>query len=302
MKKLWVVIPALMIGAFAGAAEIATETTENGVKTRWSVTSISADNLMRIDEGSWGGSSTMSDEASAGGSADVTYFQSSADDTTIYDPHLEEIMSVEGNICRVLSKDSAAPPGMEFMGGADMQEHQRKMAEAFKGADAQIAGAIEQARQGGASQAQLDMMNAMLGGLGQAPVETDDTLHVVSLDRTETVGDYQTEVFLATTAAGVDKYRLYMVDIDRVPGGRSVKDGMIGMVNLYGEYMEGINAGALMDESLTTVLTSPDFADSYPAGWFDVETGTLTAITKASAAPSNADFGPDCTKKDMMSP
>ena len=300
MKTLWAVIPALLIAANSGAAEIVTETTENGVKTRWSVTSISPDNIMRIDEGGWGSSSTMSAEASAGGSPGVTYIQGRADDTTIYNPDSGEIMSVEGNICRVLSKDSAPPPGMDFMGGADMQAHQRQMAEAMQGANSQIAEAMKQAQQSGASQAQVDAMNAMLGGLGQSPIETDDALRVVSLDRMEIVGDYKTEVFLARTAAGVDKYRLYMVDVDKVPGGRSVKDGMTGMVNTYAEYMEGINAGALMDEGLTTVLTSPQFADSYPAAFEDLQMGTRTAITKASAGASDANFKPVCDKRDMM--
>jgi len=115
------------------------------------------------------------------------------------------------------------------------------------------------------------------------------------------VGDYDTDVYLARTAGGVEKYRLYMVNIDKVPGGRDVKAGMVGMVNLYGEYMEGINAGALMDESLTTVLTSDQFKDSYPAAFEDLQRNTRTAITNASAGASNADFTPECEKRDMMS-
>jgi hypothetical protein len=219
----------------------------------------------------------------------------------IYNPDTAEIMSVEGNICRVLSRDSAPPPGMDFMGGADMQAQQRQMAEAMKGANAQIAEAMRQAKESGASQAEIDAMNAMLGNIGRSSAfATDNSLHVVSLDRSETVGDYRTDVYVARTAADVDKYRLYMVDIDKVPGGRSVKDGIVGMVNTFADYMEGINAGALMNEGLTTVLTSAQFADSYPVAFEDLRLGTRTVIVNASAAASSADFAPACEKRDMM--
>ena len=303
MKTLWAMVPALMIGATAGAAEIRTETTQDGHKIRWSVTRISPDDIMRVEEGGFGSSVSMSAEGSAGGTATMNYIKGDANDVTIYNPHSKEIMSVEGKVCRVLSADSAPPPGMDFMGGAEMQEHQRQMAEAMKGANAQIAQAMAQAKQGGASQAELDALNratAMLG-LTEGPEQTDDALEIISLDRKETVGEYTTDVYLARTVAGVDKYRLYMVDIDEVDGGGKVKRGMVGMVGLYGEYMEGINAGALMDESLTTVLTSEQFEDWYPAAFEDLERNTRTAIVHASAAESTANFDPDCEKKDMMS-
>jgi len=288
-----IVFLSLCIGT-AVAAQIETTTTENGVKTRWSITRIGENDVMRIDEGGWGSSVSMSGAASAGSdAASVRYEKGTVQDTIIYLPNPGEVMMVEGKVCRVLSKDSAAPPGMDFMNSPEMKEHQSQMAAAMANARAQM-------EQSGLSQAQIDAMGDLVGGFDMAEPPQDDALHFELLDKNVSVGEFTADVYAAKIASGVEKFRFYMADIDDVPGGRAVKNGMVGMMNIYAEYMSNIGAGQLMDEAVVTIMNGPKFEDQYPVAIDDLEGNSHTVISSASSARSDVDFTPDCQKKDMM--
>jgi len=294
MRNFFLVVPLLLCLNAAIAAQIETTTTENGTKTRWSVTSIGENQLMRIDEGGWGSSVTMSGEASAGSSsANVQYEKGKVQDTIIYDPNLGEVMMVEGNVCRVLSAQSAAPPGMDFMSSPEMKDHQARMAGAMADARAQM-------EQSGMSQAQIDAMGDVLGGFDMAEPPREDTLHFEAQEKNVSVGEFTADVYVAKTASGVEKYRFYMADIDDVPGGRAIKKGMVGMMNIYAEFMSNVGAGQLMDEALVSIMNGPRFEGEYPVAIDDLQDNSHTVISLASDDGPSVDLTPDCVKKDMM--
>ncbi len=292
MRSILLAVLALALAAPLLAAQIESKTTRNGVPESWSVTSVGPGGVLRIDEG--GFSST----ASGGG---LTFAKGAIRDTMIFDPEAGEIMSVEGSVCRVLSSSSAPPPGMEFMDSAEMQAHQEEMARAMAGANEQIAEAMKQMRESGASQAELDMMENMMEGFqvpGGRP--EDNRLEIVAEDRGVSVGEFEADVYLAKSPAGVEKFRFYMTDVDDIPGGEAIKDGVVGMMNTMADVMKSMGVGQIMDDGMMTVINGPEFKGKYPVAVDDLQAGTRSEVTSASGRKADVDFSPDCEKRDMM--
>ncbi len=303
MRSIFLGILALQFAALAHAAQIETTTTENGVLTRWSITTVGDGKKIRIDEGGFNATGVASATAAAGtGGVDVSYEKGPVRDTMIFDPDNGEMMSVEGKICRVLSSKSAPPPGMEFMNSPEMQAHQQEMAKAMAGRDKKVAEAIAQMKASGASQAQIDAMSKVLGGFDMATAPPNKkALEVERVDRNVSVGEFRADVYLARTAGGVDKYRFYMADVGDIPGGQDVRDGMVGMMETFAELMKQWGVGGVMDEAIVTIMTGPDFAGKYPVAIDDLQHNTHTEVVSARASAGNVDFSPDCEKRDMMS-
>ncbi len=302
MRSIFLVVLLLQFTAASHAAQIETKTTENGVPTRWSITTVGDGKKIRIDEGGWNASATASGAAAAGtGGVSVDYQKGPVRDTMFYYPDPGEIWSVEGKICRVLSRDSAPPPGMGFMNSPEMQAHQKEMAKARSGASETIAKAMQDMRDSGASQAEIDAMNRVLGGLDMATAPPNKkALEVERLDKNVSVGKFKLDVYLARTAGGVEKYRFYMADVDDIPGGQDIRDGMVGMMETFAELMNRMGISGMMDEGMVTIMTGPDFEGKYPVAIDDLQRKTRTEVVSTNASAGNVDFSPDCEKRDMM--
>ncbi len=302
MRSMLLAVLTLPLAAPLQAAQIETTTTKDGVPERWSVTSVGDGNKMRIDEGGFNAMAVASGAAAAGNEGvSVSYEKGPVRDTMIHDPAAGEIMSVEGEICRVLSSKSAPPPGMGFMNSPEMQAHQKEMAKAMAGRDKQVAEAIAQMEQSGASKAQIDAMKKVLGGFDMAtPPPNKDALEVERLEKNVSVGKFRADVYLAKTVGGEEKFRFYMTDVDDIPGGQDVRDGMVGMMESFADLMNQWGVGGVMDEAIVTIMTGPDFAGKYPVAIDDLQRNTHTEVVRASASAGDVDFTPDCKKQDMM--
>ncbi len=305
MRAKILALPIALLAGVSFAAsdtgQIETTTTENGVKTEWTVISVGEGKKIRVDGGGWNASASASGAAAAGSGGKVSYDKGRVKDTMIYDPETREIMSVEGKVCRVMNA-SAGVPGMGHMNSPEMQAHQKQMAEAMAGANKQIAEAMAQMKKEGASQAEMDAMNQVLGGFNMAgQVPNKDALEVELVDKNVSVGKYKADVYLARTASGIEKYRFYMADVDDIPGSQPVRDGMVGMMETFAEMMDNMGVGGLMDEGISTVIASSEFKGQYPVAIDDLQRNTHTEVTNARADAGNVDFSPDCEKRDMMS-
>ena len=293
MPKYILSVLALLLCTPADAARIATETTENDVKVRWSVTNVSEQGVMRIDEGSWQTAATASSTASSG-SASLSYDRSAESSTMIYDPTAGEIISVEGSVCRVFAADSAPPPGMDFMGGAEMQAHQQQMAAA-------LARAKQEMKNSGMSQADMEAMSRMLDGLGNRGMAQPKAKPELSLlDDDVTVGDFDGSLYRVDNSAGVEQYRVVLVDVDDVPGGRAVRAGMDGMFAIFSDYMQGMGMSGMPGQELLRVLQDPEFAGLYPVLIEDHGRGWRTEIVAADDDAEVVEFTPDCERRGMF--
>lgn len=106
-----------------------------------------------------------------------------------------------------------------------------------------------------------------VGGLNTATRPPNrDALQMEPLKKNVAVGNFMADVYLARTTGGVEKYRSYMGDTSDVPGGRTVRHGI----------------GGVMDEGIVTMLNGEDFKDRYPVAIDDLQRGTRTDVTKAS--------------------
>ncbi|MEL7186706.1 MAG: hypothetical protein AAFN50_09795 [Pseudomonadota bacterium] len=300
MKQL-IVLALLLAGGNVLAGQIISETTENGAKTRWSVVNINADGVMRIDEGGYGASVSTADAGSMQASS-VTYTKGNVRDTIIYNPQPGEIMSVEGNICRVLSADSAPPPGMGFMNSPEMAQHQQQMAAAMSNKDRQIQMAIQQLEQSGASQADIDRMKQMLGAFDIPGMQQPETpsYSFELLDGSASAGDFNGRRYSISDQHGAERFRVVMVPVNEVPGGRKARDGMDGMMGVFEQYMQGSGLPIGLGDGLMDIMQNDEFAGDYPALIEDLQENSITAIVSASDDAANVDFAPQCERRGMM--
>lgn len=294
MTRAILVAAILIVNIPAYAATLEVETSENGVKSSWSITYVNGAGVMRVDEGSW----VASVSAPAAGSiqsSTVTYTRGRIQDTIIYNPDADEILSVEGEICRVLSADSAPPPGMGFMNSPEMQAQRQQMGSA-------AADAIKQMEQSGASPQQIQAMKDMMGTLdipGMEPPEPPSN-DIQLVDGNVTVGDYTGRRYSISDSTGTELYRVVLASVDDLPGGQQARDGMEGMMALFEEYMQGAGLPtAGLVGGLTEFMTDQQFASDYPLQVEDLQRGTVSTVILASDDIAAVEFDPECERQDM---
>lgn len=291
-----IVLACVLTGSSAFAAQISSETTENGAKTRWSVINISSAGVVRIDEGGWS-ASVSAPAAGSLQSSSVQFTRTEIRDTIIYNPQSAEVMSVEGDICRVLSADSAPPPGLGFMNSPEMAEHQTKM----QGA---MAEAMQQMEDSGMSQREIDAMKELMGGMAmpgmQPPSKPSYSFEL--LDSSASVGSYRGRLYSISDQHGTERYRVVMVPVDDVPGGRKARDGMDGMMNVFRQYMQGSGLPGGYGDALMEVMQDAEFSADYPARIEDLQQNSTTEIVAASSDAADVVYEPQCERRGMMEP
>lgn len=286
----------LLAGSSAFAAKITSETTENGAKTRWSVINISEAGVVRIDEGGWA-ASVSAPAAGSMQSSSVQFSKGDIRDTIIYNPQSEELMSVEGDICRVLSADSAPPPGMEFMSSPEMSEHQQKM-------EGAMADAMRQMENSGMSQKDIDKMKDFMGGMNLPGMQqqTKPSYSFELVDSNASAGEYTGRLYSITDQTGMERYRVVMVPVDDIPGGRKARQGMDGMLSLFQQYMQGAGLPGGYGDALIVIMQDSEFSGDYPASIYDARENSTTEIVDADKQAAAVEFDPQCERRGMMEP
>ncbi len=294
-------ILSLLICSTTFAAHIVTETRSNGILTHRTDTYANAAGDLRMDERSYGYSSTISSSAAVGSPTETqTHLSENIDDTTLYQSNKQAIVSLEGNIRRTLTADSEPPIGLGVP-GMDLGESRKQMAGAMGKAGKAFADAMKQAENEGMTAEQRRALESFTKPFMDVPdVKPRDTLEVSALNSRTTVGKYSAEGYLVSDLDGNEKHRIWVVPTNSVAGGAHVRNAMQGMMDTYAEYLGQMGGEALMDTGLVSMFSKAELADKYPVRIEDLDTGEVTDIVEAHNSGPAVDYYPDCVQKDMF--
>ncbi|MBT8077779.1 MAG: hypothetical protein KJO31_04345 [Gammaproteobacteria bacterium] len=252
----------------AMAAQIMMHTLQNGVLTGWSLHSVNQNGIYRIDEGAFITEASVS-ELSSGG-VKTTHRMGPTRSTTVIDKKSGKIAEIGKNRhCRVLSRDSQIPGGMdEMMGGADMQQHRQQMAQAAAGANARIDQVIAEMKANGATPEQIAMVaniQSAMGGAVAPQAQNDETLQLRPLNSSVDFNGLDAKEFMAVSAAGEPRFRFAVVDIDDLPGAGPIKEGILWTIETYQSIMQNaVGSSGPLGDSFTAVMKEPQLKKSFP--------------------------------------
>lgn len=282
------------------AAHIVTETRNNAVKVGRTDTYANAAGDLRIDERSYGSSSSVSASAAVGSAPKVNYHLGDIEDTTLFQTRGEAIVTLEGDICRRMTADSAPPPGLGAP-GMNLGDANKQMADAMKQASSRIEEAMKQARKEGMTAEQERQLEQITKPFMEPQdIKPRDTLQVEPLGQRTRVGKYNADGFRVTDIDGNEKHRVWAVSTGEVAGGKHVRGAIMGMLNTYEKYLEKMGGGALMDTGLSNMFTKGELADMYPVRIEDLETGEVTDVIEAHSSGPDVEYYPECTEKDLF--
>lgn len=301
-------ISVLLLGTFmcsaSMAALIVTETSNNSTKVGRTYTYANAAGDLRIDELSYGSSSSSVTDAAISATNNapkVNYHLGDIEDTTLFQTEGEAIVMLEGDICRRMTADSAPPPGLGVP-GMNLGDHNKQMADAMKQASSRIEAAMEQARKEGSMTTEQEraMKQWTDPFMTAQDIKPRDTLEVESLGERTRVGKYNAEGFLVKDLDGNEKHRVWVVPTGEVAGGAHVRGAMMGMFNTYEKYLDKMGGGALMDTGMATMFRKGELADTYPVRIEDLESGDVTNVVEAHSNGPDVEYYPDCEVKTMF--
>lgn len=302
-KRIYLVAITLFSCTSTLAAHIVTDTRSGSDLVKRTHMYANSAGDLRIDEHGFEVSASVSSDAAVGESpAKVEYKPGDIDDTTIFQAREQAILMLEGDTCRRMTADSPPPPGLGMgMGGADLSDVNKQMADAMKQASSAIELAMEQARKEGMTEDQERAMKQFTQPFTEAgEIKPRDALQIEKMNQRTRVGRYSAEGYRVTDTDGVEKHRVWVVDAGKVSGGAHVKNAMEGMVNVYEQYLDALGGRALMETSLTTFLFKDELAGTYPVRVEDIETGEVTDVVEASNGSAGVEYYPDCVVKDIF--
>ncbi|NNF16510.1 MAG: hypothetical protein HKN70_07160, partial [Gammaproteobacteria bacterium] len=252
---------------------------------------------LRIDE--QGIDAEASSGAVAGGNNMTTRYSAGASrDTMLYQSRGKAMVSVEGNVCRRMTADSAPPPGMPS--GRDAKQMNDQMAAAMSQANAAMEEALRQARKQGMTPEQERAMAQWTQPLmnAQSPQQKRE-VQIRKLNDSISVAGFKGDGYEVTDEKG-RLHRVWLAPASKVPGGRQVRAGLENMYNVFAAYMENMGGAGLVDRGMFTVFMKGEFANMYPIQTENSDSGEITRIVKADAGDSSADFYPECEVRDMF--
>ncbi len=299
--KYVIVLLSAVITNASWAAHIVTETREGSTRIARTDTYANAAGDLRVDERSFGSSSTTSDSASAGSSDTVVeYHLGKIEDTMLYQSKGNAIVVLEGKTCRRMTADSKPPVPFNVPGGMSLPEANDKMKEAMKKAGSAMEEAMAQARKDGMTAEQQRQIEQFTKPFMQPQeIIPDDTLEIYALGEKVQVGNFSATGFGVRDQNGVEKHRVWVAAVSDVPGAKHVRKAMRAMYDTTTEFMEKLGGGALMDTGLTAMFEKPEFANMYPVRIEDLESGETTDVIEASSGGST-EFYPECEVRDMF--
>lgn len=276
------------------------DTRNNSVLVDRTYTYANAAGDLRIDVRPYGSSSSAVSAAS-NSLPTVKYHLLDIEESILSQSEGQAIVILEGDNCRRMTADSAAPavlggPGMN-LGGTN-----KELADGMKQAGSAIEQAIEQAgKEGMTAEQQLKLKELTKAFTEPQAIKPRDTLQLEPLGEHTRVGQYYAEGFRVTDLDGNEKHRVWVVPTPEVAGGDHVRRAMLGMLNTYKKYLDNIGGGALMDTGLDTMFSKGALAGKTAVRIKDVESGDVSDIVEAHHnGDADVDYYPKCNETAMF--